>query len=337
MRPLGLGWPNIISVARILLAPILVLLVLADDRTAAYVAAAVFVVGAATDGLDGYLARRHAATTRLGQWLDPVADKALVAAAIVTLTVLGRFPLWAAVLIVVRELGVSVLRAWLGTRGRPMPASWLGKLKTGAQMLAVLLYLLPLPDAASAARFGVLVVAIVLESFSMRTAVIESNHARGEQGWWQFIRHARAPELPVVLLEDLGALLGLVFALVGVLVAHLTGEPRWDAVGSIAIGVLLLVIAIVLMIEMKSLLIGESARPADVRRITEELRSGPNIAQVLEVRTQHIGPEELIVGAKVALEPGLTVEQIARSIDTTEANIRRSVPAARHLYVEPDL
>lgn len=152
--------------ARILLAPVLVLLVLADDRTAAYVAAAVFVIGAATDGLDGYLARRHATTTRLGQWLDPVADKALVAAAIVTLTVLERFPLWAAVVIVVRELSVSVLRAWLGTRGRGMPASWLGKLKTAAQMLAVLLYLLPLPPAASTARFVVLVVAVVLTLWS---------------------------------------------------------------------------------------------------------------------------------------------------------------------------
>lgn len=165
-RALGIGWPNIISVARILLAPVLVLLVLADDRTAAYVAAAVFVIGAATDGLDGYLARRHAATTRLGQWLDPVADKLLVAAAIVTLTVLDRFPLWAAIVIVARELGVSVLRAWLGTRGRAMPASWLGKLKTAAQMLVVLLYLLPLGPGASTARFWVLVLAVALTVWS---------------------------------------------------------------------------------------------------------------------------------------------------------------------------
>ena len=174
MSPLGLGWPNIISVARILLAPVLVLLVLADDRTAAYVAAAVFVVGAATDGLDGYLARRHAATTRLGQWLDPLADKALVAAAIVTLTAVERFPLWAAIVIVVRELSVSVLRAWLGTRGRAMPASRLGKLKTAAQMLAVLLYLLPLGAGASAARFWVLVVTVALTLWSGIDYVVQA-------------------------------------------------------------------------------------------------------------------------------------------------------------------
>ena len=167
MRPLGLGWPNIISVARLLLAPVLVLLVLADDRPAAYIAAAVFVIGAATDGLDGYLARRHQATTRLGQWLDPLADKALVAAAIVTLTALGRFPLWAAIVIVVRELGISVLRAWLGTRGRAMPASWWGKAKTAAQMLVVVLFLLPdLGPTAAAVRTWLLVLAVALTVWS---------------------------------------------------------------------------------------------------------------------------------------------------------------------------
>ena len=130
------------------------------------IAAAVFVVAAATDGLDGYLARRYATTTATGQWLDPLADKILVAAPVVTLTALGRFPLWAAVVIVARELGVSLLRAWLGNRGRSMPASGWGKAKTAAQMAAVLLYLLPLGPGAGGLRLWVLLVAVALTVWS---------------------------------------------------------------------------------------------------------------------------------------------------------------------------
>lgn len=130
------------------------------------VAAAVFVVAAATDGLDGYLARRYASATATGQWLDPLADKILVAAPVVTLTVLARFPLWAAVIIVARELGVSLLRTWLGSRGRPMPASGWGKVKTAAQMAMVVLYLLPLGPGAAGVRFGALLVAVALTVWS---------------------------------------------------------------------------------------------------------------------------------------------------------------------------
>lgn len=153
--------------ARILLAPVLVVLVLSRDRVAAYAGAAIFVVAAMTDGLDGYLARRYRSVTRLGQWLDPVADKLLVTAPIIALVVVGVFPLWAAVVIVAREFAVSVLRAWLGVRGRAMPASGWGKVKTAAQMLVVVLYLLPdLSAAARDARFWVLVAAVALTVWS---------------------------------------------------------------------------------------------------------------------------------------------------------------------------
>ena len=149
------------------MTPVLVLLILSPSRAAAYLAAALFVVAAASDSVDGYLARRYEITSRLGQWLDPLADKILVTAPIVTLTAVGRFPLWAAVVIVVREFAVSVLRAWLGTGGRAMPASWWGKAKTAAQMLAVLLYLLPdLGSEVEGIRFGILVAAIVLTVYS---------------------------------------------------------------------------------------------------------------------------------------------------------------------------
>jgi CDP-diacylglycerol--glycerol-3-phosphate 3-phosphatidyltransferase len=145
---------------------VLALLILWDRPAGDLIAAALFVVAAATDGLDGYLARRYATTTATGQWLDPLADKILVAAPIVTLTALGRFPLWAAIIIVARELGVSLLRAWLGSRGRAMPASGWGKVKTAAQLAAVLLYLLPLGPGADALRLWTLVVAVALTVWS---------------------------------------------------------------------------------------------------------------------------------------------------------------------------
>ena len=167
MSPLGLGWPNLISIFRITLVPLLVWLVAEGSRAASFAAAAVFVVGAVTDGLDGYLARRYDSVTRTGQWLDPLSDKVFVSSPVVALTVLDRFPLWAAAVIVVREIAVSLLRAYLGTRGRAMPASLLGKAKTGAQLLAILIYLLP--DAVDAIRPAgevVLVAAVVLTVWS---------------------------------------------------------------------------------------------------------------------------------------------------------------------------
>jgi CDP-diacylglycerol---glycerol-3-phosphate 3-phosphatidyltransferase len=166
VRPLGLGWPNVISIFRILLAPILVVLVLSESDTAAGVAAAVFVFGALTDGLDGYLARRYSGATALGQWLDPLADKILVTAPVVALSITGRFPVWAVVIIVLREFAVSALRAWLGTRGVGMPASPWGKAKTAVQMVLVPLYLLPLGPAADPWRLGVLWAAVVLTVWS---------------------------------------------------------------------------------------------------------------------------------------------------------------------------
>jgi CDP-diacylglycerol--glycerol-3-phosphate 3-phosphatidyltransferase len=165
VRPFGLGWPNVISIFRILLAPVLVVLVLSGSETAAVVAAAVFVFGALTDGLDGYLARRYAEATALGQWLDPLADKILVTAPVIAMTATGRFPAWATAVIVLREFAVSLLRAWLGTRGVSMPASPWGKVKTAVQMVLVPLYLLPLRGAEDV-RLVVLWVAVVLTVWS---------------------------------------------------------------------------------------------------------------------------------------------------------------------------
>jgi cation diffusion facilitator family transporter len=183
----------------------------------------------------------------------------------------------------------------------------------------------------------VLLIAIGLESFSFRTAIVESNHIRGKATWMQFIRRAKAPELPVVLLEDLGALLGLLFALVGVSMTLVTGNGRWDAAGTVAIGLLLVTIAVILAVETKSLLLGEGATPEDVSRIERAVSEGNEVERIIHMRTLHLGPDELLVAAKVAVAPSASAEDLAHGINAVEARIRAAVPIARVIYLEPDI
>ena len=183
----------------------------------------------------------------------------------------------------------------------------------------------------------ILLVAIGLESLSFRTAIVESRPLKGDSTWWQFIRQAKAPELPVVLLEDLGALVGLVLAFLGVGLSVLTGNAVFDALGTIAIGVLLGIIAVILIVEMKSLLIGEGASEPVLAKIVSRLESCDPVERVIHIRTQYIGPEELLVAAKIALVPMLRVEEVARAIDDAEQRVREEVPDARLIYLEPDL
>ncbi|MGQ0742861.1 MAG: cation diffusion facilitator family transporter [Acidimicrobiales bacterium] len=185
---------------------------------------------------------------------------------------------------------------------------------------------------------GILAVAIVFEILSLRTAVVESRKVKGSQGWWAFVRHAKVPELPVVLLEDIGALAGLVLALGGLSLAQVTGNPAFDAYGTISIGLLLGVIAVVLIVEMKSLLIGEGASPGDQAAIRAALEADPAVTRVIHMRTQHLGPEELMVGAKVELALTLSsAAEVAGAIDRMETALRATVPAARVVYIEPDV
>lgn len=183
----------------------------------------------------------------------------------------------------------------------------------------------------------ILVVAILLEGYSFRTAVKESRPLKGSGSWWRFIRNSRNPELPVVLLEDSGALVGLAFALTGVGLTMLTGEPVWDGVGTVAIGLLLGAIAVVLMIEMHSLLIGEGATRGEDRAIRAAIDKTDNIDRLIHLRTQYLGPEELLVGAKIALAPSTDLATVATTINAAEAAIREAVPAAALIYLEPDL
>lgn len=182
----------------------------------------------------------------------------------------------------------------------------------------------------------ILAVAIVLESFSFYTAIKESKKIKGDATWWQFVRQSKTPELPVVLLEDAGALLGLIFALGGVGLAVTTGDPVWDGVGTIMIGLLLGIIAVILIIEMKSLLVGEGSGAVELSIITGELAGG-QVERVIHIRTQYIGPDELLVAAKLAMTPGMDVAGVAREIDAAEERVRAKVPAARLIYLEPDL
>jgi cation diffusion facilitator family transporter len=183
----------------------------------------------------------------------------------------------------------------------------------------------------------VLVVAIGLESFSLRTAVRESNPLRGDQSWVAFVRHAKAPELPVVLLEDVAALTGLVFALIGVGLTVITGNGLWDAIGTLAIGLLLIVVAVILGIETKSLLVGEGANVKDVAAIEDAILAGDETDRIIHIKTLYLGPDELLVSAKVAVPAESRFSDVAEGINAIEDRIRAAVPSARVIYIEPDV
>ena len=183
----------------------------------------------------------------------------------------------------------------------------------------------------------VLIISIFLEGFSFRTALREANKSRGSRSLLRYIRDARQPELPTVLLEDAGALTGLCFALVGVTMAEVTGDPRWDGVGAMAVGCLLVVIAVFLAFEMSSMLIGESALPEEETRIRTALAGTPGVESIIHMRTLHTGPDQLLVGAKIAFPPAITAEQVADTIDEAEARIRAEMPTSKWIYLEPDI
>jgi len=183
----------------------------------------------------------------------------------------------------------------------------------------------------------VLLIAIALEGNSLRTAVKESKPLKGDRSWFQFIRTAKAPELPVVLLEDAAALTGLVLALSGVGLSVITGDAIFDALGTIAIGLLLIAVAVLLGIETASLLIGEGAGPADVARIRTAILAGDEAKSIIHMKTLHLGPDELMVGAKIAMSPSKRLSQISADVNAIEARIREAVPLATVVYIEPDV
>jgi cation diffusion facilitator family transporter len=183
----------------------------------------------------------------------------------------------------------------------------------------------------------VLLLSAVAESFSLRTGIQEANKVRGRRNWGTFIRRTKAPELPVVLLEDLAALIGLGFAFTGITLAWVTGNGRWDGAGSLAIGLLLATAAAILAVEMKSLLIGEAASGEVQRMIVAALEDGPEVDQVIHMRTVHISPDSILVAAKIGVRATDTAAQIAAGIDAAEKRVRAAVPIAGTIYLEPDI
>jgi cation diffusion facilitator family transporter len=183
----------------------------------------------------------------------------------------------------------------------------------------------------------VLVAAIGMESFSLRTAVVESNAVRGSAGWWEFVRDARAPELPVVLFEDVAALLGLVFALVGVSLTLLTDNGYWDVGGTAAIGLLLVAVAVVLALETKSMLVGESAAAGDLAHIEAAIRGEQHVLDILSLKTVHVGPDDILVACKISVAPTDSARDITDTINSAEERIRAAVPEAVFIFIEPDI
>jgi cation diffusion facilitator family transporter len=186
--------------------------------------------------------------------------------------------------------------------------------------------------------YVVLGVSMVLESFSLRTAIHEANEVRQKgHGWRQFVHVTKTPELPVVLLEDSAALIGLAFAFLGILLSQLTGHEEWDGVGSVGVGVLLACAAFIVGFETKSLLIGEAASDEVSAQIVAAIEGGPEKYRLIHLRTSHIGPESLLVAAKVGVSAELTAADLTAGIDATEKRIRAAVPIAETIYLEPDI
>jgi cation diffusion facilitator family transporter len=185
--------------------------------------------------------------------------------------------------------------------------------------------------------FGVLGLSFILEASSLRVSVKESNQLRRGRSWFTFIRRIKEPDLIVTLLEDTAALLGLLFAFAGVGLAELTGNAAWDGAGSVAIGILLAAVAVILARETKSLLIGEAASDEAERTIVQALEDGPELERVIHLRTVHLSPDSLMVAAKVAIRAGDTGEAIVRGIDAAESRVRQAMPIAHVIYLEPDV
>lgn len=195
----------------------------------------------------------------------------------------------------------------------------------------------PEPLDSPTVAYVILGVAILLEAFSLRTAIVESQKVKGNLGWSQFVRRAKTPELPVVLLEDIGAMAGLVIALSAVTLAETTGNPRWDGYGTLVIGGLLGIIAIFLAIEMKGLLIGEAADVDVEAAIKGAIEGDEGVRRLIHMRTQHLGPEELLVAAKVEFPSDLSGQSLADAVNRIEAQVRAVAPIAEMIYIEPDI
>jgi cation diffusion facilitator family transporter len=185
--------------------------------------------------------------------------------------------------------------------------------------------------------FAVLGLGAVLDGWSLRTTIRSGRSAKGSLSWRQLLRATKAPELIVVFLEDLGALIGIGIALIGVGLTTVTGDGAWDAIASIAIGLLLMAIGLLVNRETQSLLVGEAASPEVVTAIREAIGGTPGIEGVVDLRTIHVGPDDLVVAAGFLVDPRQDASAIAQSIVQAEARVRKAAPFRTVIYLEPRL
>ncbi|MGO1385873.1 MAG: cation diffusion facilitator family transporter [Arachnia sp.] len=183
----------------------------------------------------------------------------------------------------------------------------------------------------------VLVFAMGAEGMSLRTAVKEVGRIRGKQSYMRFIRTTKAPELPVVLLEDVAALTGLTFALAGISLTLVTENLIFDVIGTAMIGVLLIAVAIILAIETRSMLLGEAASQQDQDSIKAALEATDGVERVIHFKTLHLGPEQIMLGAKVAVDVADSAAEVAALIDRAESAVRAAVPMVTVTFIEPDI
>ena len=184
---------------------------------------------------------------------------------------------------------------------------------------------------------GILIFGIFIESFSFRTAIVEAKTIKGETSWSKFVVRSKQPEIPVVLLEDAGALSAMVIALGAITLVKTTGEPIWDGIGTLSIGILLGVIAIILAREMHSLIIGEAASETDRLKIVSVIENNKQVVELVEMRTQHLGPEEILIGVRISFRETLQTKEIAQLINQLENDIRIELDNAGPIFIEPEL
>ncbi len=210
---------------------------------------------------------------------------------------------------------------------------WIGGVFAVVEGIAHLASSEPIEDPRWA--FGVLAIGALLDGWSLRTTLRSGRSAKGPMTWRQLVRVTKAPELIVIFLEDLGALIGVAIAAIGVALATVTGVVVWDAIASIAIGVLLMAIGLVVNRETQSLLLGESATADVEKTIRDAIATTDGIDGVVNLRTIHLGPDDLVIAAAITVDGAMGATEITRSIVDAEASVRAAVPFRTVIYLEP--
>ena len=183
----------------------------------------------------------------------------------------------------------------------------------------------------------ILAVALVMESYALRTVVNESNKTRSTMSWKKYVKSSKNPELPVLLLEDSAAVIGLLLAFSGIILTMVTGNSMFDAIATLLIGLLLIIVAIFLGKEMKSLLIGEAVVPLEEEQIRTLVSSVDGVVKIIHMRTLHLSPEEILLAIKIGVNPTLSMSELSNLINEIEGVVREGNNKIKLIYIEPDI